>query len=241
MDYFEETLYYQRDNFSLFPKNILAEVEKNVDQYLAASKQENELVFTDIYLYENIDKILKTPNLTYILINFSNTPLQEDIFVKLAQIKTLCKLELSFISSDLTEIPEAIFDITSLRILHISHSQTTELSSSLGKLKNLESLTFIQGNITTLPKSIGKLEKLETLEVELNGITHLPSTIGDLKNITHINLFLNHLTKLPQSIGKLHKLKELNLSLMPSLKEIPDELVNLQRENSFLKIIIDTV
>jgi len=236
IDYFEETLYYQRDNMSLFSKETLAEAGKIIDEHLKVSKKENELIFTDRYLYDNIDKILKTPNLTYILINFSNTPLQEDVFSKLAQIKTLCKLELSFISSDVTEIPEAIFDITSLRILHISHSQATEFSSSLGKLKNLKSLTFIQGNITTLPKSIGKLEKLETLEVELNGITHLPSTIGDLKNITHINLFLNHLTKLPQSMGKLHKLEELNLSLMPSLTEIPKSLIELQRENSLLKI-----
>jgi len=236
MDYFEETLYYQRDNKSLFSKETLDELDRTISEYLAKSEKANELVVTDTYLYENIDKILNTPNLTYLKIDFSKTQVQEDVLLKLAQIGTLCKLEMSFISSNITEIPEAIFELISLKVLHISNIKTTKLSNSISKLKNLESLTVIQTNITTLPESIGELSKLEILEAELNNINHLPSSIGKLTNLTHLNLFLNDLTELPESIGNLSLLRELNISLMPSLKNLPKSLIALQKENPYLKI-----
>ena len=236
MDYFEETLYYQRDNMSMFSKETLDELDKTVKEYLAEAKKENELVMTDEYLYKNIDKVLETPNLTYLLINFSNAPLQEDVLEKLAQVETLYKLEISFMFSNITELPEAIFELTSLRILHISNIKMTKLSESISKLKNLVSLTVIQTEITTLPESIGELTNLITLEAELNNINHLPSSIGKLTNLTYLNLFLNDLTELPESIGNLSLLRELNISLMPSLKNLPKSLITLQKENPYLRI-----
>jgi len=236
MDYFEETQYYQRDDMSMFSKETLDELDAIMEEYVAESKKENELVMTDEYLYKNIDKVLETPNLTYLLINFSNTPVQEDVLLKLAQIETLCKLEISFMFSNINQLPEAIFELTSLKILHISNIKMTKLSDSISKLKNLVSLTVIQTEITTLPKSIGELTNLMTLEVELNDINHLPSSIGKLKNLTHLDLFFNDLSELPESIGNLSLLRELNLSLMPSLKKLPESLIALQKKNPYLKI-----
>lgn len=171
----------------------------------------NELVFTDEYLYNNIDKVLQTPNLTYILINFSNIPVQEEILIRLAEIKTLVKLELSFLFSDITKIPDSIFSITTLKVLHISNIKTTELQSAIGNLKNLEMLTVIQTQIETVPDSISELTELKILELEVNCITHLPSCIGELRELTSLCLLDNKLTSISKSILELPKLQELNI------------------------------
>ncbi len=171
-----------------------------------------ELKYTDEQFYRNINTILRTPNVTSISIRFSDDePLQEDVLALLSHVKTLEKLELSFENSDITTIPEVIFEITSLKILSISHIEANELPSAIGKLKNLEELTLNGTSISTLPDSILKLTKLRVLDLEVNAITLLPSSIGKLKELRNINLFLNALKEIPKSICDLENLEELHI------------------------------
>lgn len=201
--------------------------------------KENELAITDKYLYETINIILKIPNISYIRINFSDIPVEEEILAKLSEIKTLTKLELSFMFSNITKIPESIFSLTNLNVLHISNIETTELQSTIGKLKNLEALTLIQAELTTLPESIAELTKLKVLELDINNITHLPSCIGELRELEYICLYMNNLSELPESMGDLLNLKELDLKNNSTLLSIPQGITNLQTRGKLKKLLTD--
>jgi len=213
MNYFNDELYYER------------------------RRENNELVVTDEYLYYNIDEVLNTPHLTYIIINFSDIPVQEDILIRLSEVKTLVRLQLSFIFTEITKIPDAIFNIKSLEFLHISNIRTNELQSDIGNLKNLKKLTVIQTEIKTVPESISKLTSLEVLELEINSITHLPTSIGNMKSLKAINLMSNQLSEIPESLGSLPNLKVFDLSFMPSLINFPQSVIDLQSKNK-LELII---
>jgi len=172
----------------------------------------NELVLKDVDLYNNIDKVLATKNLTYILLNLSNAPIQEEVLIKLAEVKTLYKLELSFVDSDIAEIPEFVFSITSLTELSINNIKATALSSKISNLKRLEILQVYGTNIKSLPTSIGELTKLKELDMPSNCITYIPSTIGKLTELEEIVLLGNELSDIPQSMCNLKKLKTLHIS-----------------------------
>lgn len=196
---------------------------------------EAELTMTDEELYDNIDEILSWKD-TSIIIEFSDIPVQEETLKKLSKNNNLIKLKLSFIHSNITKIPEAIFTLDNLEVLHVSNLETTEIQTAIGNLKNLKMLTVIQTQITTVPESISELTSLETLELEINHITHLPSSIGDMRSLRCINLMDNELTELPDSMSQLSNLEELNLSYMPSLTSVPQSIINLQETNQ-LKLI----
>lgn len=113
-------------------QEVLDEAKEMIDEYFA----NNELVVTDKHLYDNIDKIPKNSYVTCIQINFSNEAVQEEALAKLSQIKNLVNLKLLFFDSNITKIPKAIFEITSLQELRIRNINADELPSAIGNLKN---------------------------------------------------------------------------------------------------------
>jgi len=222
MDYFEEKIHYI-PNIELDRKPLT----KDIDY-----PKGFQLSLTDEELYTDIDEILTYEGLTCIIIEFSDIPVREDVLHKLAKIKTLIQLKLSFVFSNITKIPEAIFSLNSLKVLHISNIKMTELQNEIGNLTNLETLTVIQTNIRKIPESISKLTKLVTLELEINDITHLPSSIGELSNLRILCLHNNKLVSLPESMENLLNLEELDLQSNPTLASVPKFIEDLKTDAS---------
>jgi len=202
---------------------------------------DSDLEITDEELYNKIDQINELIEFseTSLIIEFSDIPVQEDIIKQLAKHSNLTKLKLSFMFSNITKIPKAIFSLNSLKVLHISNIEMTELQSEIGNLTNLETLTVIQTNITTIPESISQLTKLVTLELEINDITHLPSSIGELSNLRILCLHNNKLVSLPDSMENLLNLEELDLQSNPTLASVPNFIEDLQKDGNLRTVLFD--
>jgi Leucine-rich repeat (LRR) protein len=93
-------------------------------------------------------------------------------------------------ASELTEIPDRVFEVTGLTVLNISHNR-------------------INGSIQP---EIGKLKELRVLDASYNQMTGLPAEIGHLPNLEVLNLSNNRFTRLPRELGELRKLKKLDIS-----------------------------
>ena len=89
---------------------------------------------------------------------------------------------------NLTIIPENIFKLTKLEVLHLNHN-----------------------NITKIPKQIAHLKKLKSLKLSYNKLNHIPSEIFMLTELEHLHLSHNKIHKIALDILKLSHLKELYL------------------------------
>jgi len=186
----------------------------------------NRVVVTDVELYENIDKILNIPNLNALKISLSNAHYQESVISQLSSIKTLVKLELTSIDCETnTKLPQSIFALKSLKILHINNIDITELSESISQLENLEELWIYHTALKYLPSNISKLTKLTHLGVEANDIRVLPDTLSALSELRTLDVFFNSLSALPVSLSKLPKLERLDALYNEDLVEVPKELL----------------
>jgi Leucine-rich repeat (LRR) protein len=128
------------------------------------------------------------------------------------------------------KLPDALFELTTLRRLTISCFNIQHISEKLGKLKNLVSLELVALPLRNLPKILGDLENLTSLLLrELPNLRKLPEEIGNLKKLTKLTLFnLDKLTALPNSIGQLAQLEELILDYL-SIDQIPETISNLHK------------
>lgn len=138
--------------------------------------------------------------------------------------------ELGLISCGISEIPEDISKLTSLKKLVVRDQNLSIVPESIGQLKNLESLSicgFLHSNkLQSLPDSIGSLASLKELVLENNLLNSLSEGIGGLKNLQKLNLYGNNLNTLPNGIGRLKNLKSLYLALN-RIKSLPKSMKNL--------------
>jgi len=186
----------------------------------------NRVVVTDVELYENIDEILNIPNLNALKISLSNALYKESIIAQLSSIETLVKLELTSIDCETnTKLPQAIFELKSLKILHINNIHITEVSESIGQLENLEELWIYHTGLQYLPNNMSKLIKLTHLGIEANDIRALPDTLSALSELRTLDVFCNSLSSLHSSLSKLPKLERLDALYNEALVEVPKELL----------------
>ena len=85
-------------------------------------------------------------------------------------------------------------------------NKLTELPDSIARLKSLKILNLSGNKLTTLPDSISQLKELTTLRLGENEFTTVPESICQLKDLTTLDLADNELTELPESIEQLKKL-----------------------------------
>ena len=144
-------------------------------------------------------------------------------------LKQIPKLGLDFSNHRLTEIPNAIFQLQNLTVLHLNDNQLTSLPESISKLTSLTHLHLSSNQLTSLPKSISKLTSLTCLNLSVNQLISLPEFITKLTSLTWLDLSFNQLTSLPESISKLTSLTQLHLSvnLLTSLPEFISKLTSL--------------
>ena len=160
---------------------------------------------------KSIEK-LTNKELAEILINYFTFLLLKKIYWRIKFKIENCKfIELDFIFKGLTEIPEPIKYLSSLKILIFRYNQLTTLPEWIGNLFSLESLNLNVNNIKMLPETIDSLVSLKELLLWKNKLKALPKRIGCLSKLERINLRLNQLETLPDTIGNLSSLRGLNL------------------------------
>lgn len=152
-------------------------------------------------------------------------------------ISKLTELEVLVLSyNSLTEMPEAICKLYSLRKLYLqSHASVGKefsgvIPESLGNLQNLEVLV-LDGDFSNIPEVIGGLSHLEELEISVRDQVHnIPESIGNLTNLKKLTLSGDKFTSIPDQVGNLSKL--ISLSLNGDFMALPVSLGNLHNLES---------
>jgi Leucine-rich repeat (LRR) protein len=145
------------------------------------------------------------------------------------QLTNLKILNLSW--NQITSIPEVIGQLSNLTQLDLHNNQITSIPEAIGQLSNLTLLSLRDNQITSIPEAIGQLSNLTWLDLDGNQITSIPEALGQLSNLTELSLFLNQITSIPEAIGQLSNLTRLDLSdnQIPSIPEALGQLSNLTR------------
>ena len=131
-----------------------------------------------------------------------------------------------WVGNKLTEFPDAVLQLSNLKILNFTSNQITAIPEDLGKLSNLTELYLSYNQITQIPDAIGKLSKLTELYLYHNQITVIPEALGKLSNLTQLYLGGNQITVIPEAIGQLSNLAQLDLG-GNQITVIPEELGQL--------------
>jgi len=156
----------------------------------------------------------------------------------------------------LTEVPEAIGQLTRLQELYLSNdpfdisskanNQISSLPEAIGQLSRLQVLSLSGNSISSWPEAIGRLTRLQQLDIRENSISSLPEAIGQLTRLQKLDLSndmrdirdiffdrrkaKNQISSLPEAIGQLSGLQVLNLgrNSISSLPEAIGQLSGLQ-------------
>jgi len=105
---------------------------------------------------------------------------------KCTQLETFVLMEFQFMAfhekreekgKRLTKFPDAVLQLTNLKILNLHGNEITEI-----------------------PEAIGQLSNLTLLELGLNQITSIPENIRQLSNLTLLYLGHNQITKIPKNL-----------------------------------------
>jgi len=134
-----------------------------------------------------------------------------------------------WVGNKLTEFPDAVLQLTNLKILDLSSNQITAIPEAIGQLSNLRGLYLGDNQITSIPEELGQLSNLTQFDLSDNQITSIPEAIGKLLNLKQLDLSANQITQIPKAIGKLSNLTELDLSdnQITAIPEALGQLSNL--------------
>lgn len=129
------------------------------------------------------------------------------------------------------EIPEDLFNLTSLSRLEISNSNIETISPRISQLNGLTSLKIESKNLQSIPLQIGSLQNLSRLMLVGGKITEIPIDLFKLKRLKFLNLSSNRIKSIPKEIENLDHLKYLHLSsnLISSIPSQIEGLISLER------------
>jgi len=130
--------------------------------------------------------------------------------------------------NQITAIPEAIGQLSNLTGLYLSKNQITSIPEVIAQMSNLTELSLGSNQITSIPEAIGQLSNLAGLYLGENQITSIPEAIGQLSNLTLLSLMSNQITSIPEDLGKLSNLTQLDLD-NNQITSIPDDLGQLSK------------
>ncbi|GAA6014064.1 hypothetical protein JCM11491_003505 [Sporobolomyces phaffii] len=116
---------------------------------------------------------------------------------------------------------EGIDQLKTLYVLNASHCELTEVPQCVSSLQSLKALVLSHNSLTTL-EHIRNLPDLNTIVVSNNQLTSLPSTLTSLPSLKKISASHNNLTPsgLP-NLSSLSHLSELRFSHNPNLTSLP--------------------
>ncbi|XP_050691737.1 leucine-rich repeat serine/threonine-protein kinase 1-like isoform X4 [Eriocheir sinensis] len=121
----------------------------------------------------------------------------------------ITRLDIS--NNALTELPDMIFQLPSLKTLNAAQNKIEKLPPSIGQ--------FVDGTVTLPRKGSkkdlfqGPLSVLEEVHIQDNRLDHLPDGIFTLPALQLLDVSNNKLSSLPYKIWTAPKLRELNVSL----------------------------
>jgi len=144
----------------------------------------------------------------------------------ISQLSQLQVLDISF--NKISSLPEAIGQLSRLQRLDISNNSISSLSEAISQLTRLQGLDLSRNKISSLPEAIGKLSQLQGLYLWGNKIRSLPEAIYQLSQLQELALRENKIRSLPEAIGKLSQLQELNL-FSNSINSIPEAIGKLSQ------------
>ena len=149
---------------------------------------------------------------------------------KIEEARSSGATELDLSDMGLTELPDSLWELTSLQELHLQINQLTVLPESIGQLRSLDMLLLASNQLTVLPESIGQLVALENLILSDNLLTSLPVCLRELSKLDYLCLGYesggNPIFELPDFLGELPKLRDLT-AWKCNLKSIPPSLAQL--------------
>ena len=111
----------------------------------------------------------------------------------------------------LTELPEAIQFLTSLKTLDVSQNHLSKIPSSIGKLVELRSIILTQNKLSCLPNSLGNLPHLTSLLLGSNRLAQLPDSLHQCLYLENLQLDFNNFTSLPSFLTRLPRLQRLSV------------------------------
>ena len=151
---------------------------------------------------------------------------QDELLVLIYRAATEGWRKLDLSGQGLTEIPEAIANLTNLTHLYLSENQIAQIPEVLANLTNLTLLHLRSNQITQIPEALAKLTNLTQLNLKSNQITQIPESLGNLTNLTHLYLSNNQITQIPEVFADLTNLTLLELS-NNQITQIPKSLADL--------------
>ncbi|MGK7907978.1 MAG: leucine-rich repeat protein, partial [Synechococcus sp.] len=133
---------------------------------------------------------------------------------------------LSLFNNQISEIPEALAQLSNLTRLDLSNNQISEIPEALAQLSNLTELYLSNNQISEIPEALAQLSNLTTLVLSDNQISEIPEALAQLSNLTELSLFNNQISEIPEALAQLSNLTTLDLS-NNQINEIPEALAQL--------------
>ena len=81
-------------------------------------------------------------------------------------------------------LPDEIYQLTNLTVLHLFNNKLESISEEIGKLTNLTKLFVHDNQLKSLPKSIGNLVNLDEDELRIFG-NPLKSLLDSIRKVEH--------------------------------------------------------
>ena len=85
-------------------------------------------------------------------------------------------------------------------ILNLNDNKLTELPEDLSKLQSLRSLHLSNNKLQKLPESIGNIQTIVRIDVDNNCLTQLPDSITNLKKLKYFDELENNFQSVPGHI-----------------------------------------
>ncbi|PAA54967.1 hypothetical protein BOX15_Mlig033276g2, partial [Macrostomum lignano] len=130
----------------------------------------------------------------------------------LEKLSRLVDLDLS--SNDLPVVPEALYQLRSLRRLSLSSTGLSSLDTMSNSWPQLEVLDVSENKLEQLPAALCKLASLRKLYISDNRLSFagMPKSIGKLERLVVLNAANNLLENIPEGLCRCGQLRRLYLS-----------------------------
>jgi len=106
----------------------------------------------------------------------------------------------------LSRLPDSLFQLTDLQMLHLSLNYLCELPREIGLITSLQQIHLDNNELTHLPREICNLTNLQILSAAHNKLKSVPPEIGNLKLLGGLQLHNNQLKYLPFELTLLKNL-----------------------------------
>lgn len=175
---------------------------------------------------KNSQKIIFPENIKEIeVLNVGNNCLQE---LPEGLGSTLTKLRILILRRNkFASVPQAVFQLSQLVELDISHNCLGHFSDDIVLLKGLKKLCISHNKIQYLPSGIGTLNGLEELDISFNELHDFPRSFSQLKKLRALDADHNKLHHFPIEILALTDLEELDCS-GNKFESLPNNIMMLE-------------